>query len=143
MAEIRTVTTLRSKEAEIVRAIAGYEKALSQARSDLAHIRAAIAIFDRAGVDFEVTPYTSLRSIFGRSEMITISLAALKARGPQTTRELARACIAAKGLNADDPVLETTTMLKVVQALRRAERAGRIAERGKRRSGCIVWASCP
>ena len=91
MAEIRTVTTLRSKEAEIVRAIAGYEKALSQARSDLAHIRAAIAIFDRAGVDFEVTPYTSLRSIFGRSEMITISLAALKARGPQTTRELARA----------------------------------------------------
>src|ERR1019366_7940933 len=42
MAEIRTVTTLRSKRAEIIAAIANYEKKLSQARADLAHITAAI-----------------------------------------------------------------------------------------------------
>jgi hypothetical protein len=44
MAEIRTVTTLRSKRAEIIAAIANYEKRLAQARADLAHITAAITM---------------------------------------------------------------------------------------------------
>jgi hypothetical protein len=36
MAEIRTVTTLRSKRAEILASISLYEKRLAQARADLA-----------------------------------------------------------------------------------------------------------
>jgi hypothetical protein len=40
MAEIRTVTTLRSKKAEIVALIAQYEKRLSQARADLSRVNA-------------------------------------------------------------------------------------------------------
>jgi hypothetical protein len=35
MAEIRTVTTLRSKRAEILASIAQYEKRIAQARADL------------------------------------------------------------------------------------------------------------
>lgn len=49
MAEIRTVTTLRSKQAEIQRAIVGYEQRLAQARADLSHVIAAIAIFEASG----------------------------------------------------------------------------------------------
>jgi hypothetical protein len=49
MAEIRTVTTLRYKRDEIRRAIRDYEKRLDQARADLAHIAAAIAIFEGKG----------------------------------------------------------------------------------------------
>ncbi|HKH81796.1 MAG TPA: hypothetical protein VKA03_09365 [Methylovirgula sp.] len=49
MAEIRTVTTLRSKRDEIVSSIRLYEKQLEQARSDLAHINAVIRVFEATG----------------------------------------------------------------------------------------------
>ena len=40
MSEPQIVNTLRSKRREIESAIAGYEKALEQARLDLAHVNA-------------------------------------------------------------------------------------------------------
>jgi hypothetical protein len=49
MAEIRTVTTLRRKRDEIRRAISNYERKLDQAKADLAHIAAAIHIFEAKG----------------------------------------------------------------------------------------------
>ena len=58
MAEIRTVTTLCSKRAEIIAAIANYEKRLAQARADLAHITAAITICEASGDIEEIPPYT-------------------------------------------------------------------------------------
>jgi hypothetical protein len=42
MAEIRTVTTLKSKRDEIARAIVNYENKIAQAKVDLAHVNAAI-----------------------------------------------------------------------------------------------------
>jgi uncharacterized protein YfcZ (UPF0381/DUF406 family) len=49
MAEIRTVTTLRAKRAEIESSIAQYERKLAQARADLASITATITIFEASG----------------------------------------------------------------------------------------------
>ena len=46
MAEIRTVTTLNYKRDEIQRAIVAYEQKLALARAGLAHINAAITIFE-------------------------------------------------------------------------------------------------
>jgi hypothetical protein len=46
MAEIRTVTTLKFKRDEITRAIVNYENKIAQAKVDLAHINAAIRIFE-------------------------------------------------------------------------------------------------
>jgi hypothetical protein len=43
--ESRTAETLRNKRDEIARSIDNYEKKLAQARADLAHVDAAIAIF--------------------------------------------------------------------------------------------------
>jgi hypothetical protein len=48
MSEIRTVTTLRSKRAEILASISLYEKRIAQARADLSHLT-AIAIFEASG----------------------------------------------------------------------------------------------
>lgn len=142
MPEIRTATTLRTKEAEIERAIVGYEKALEQARADLAHVRAVIAMFDRAGVADPVTPYTSLRFIFSRTEMAAVCLAALAQRAPQTTRELTQCVLRAKGLDPADKVLETTTMLKVVQVMRRLANQRRAVEAGRAggSSRMFLWA---
>lgn len=146
MAEIRTATTLRSKEAEIVRAIDGYEKALEMARANLAHIRAVIALFDRAELPDAagVTPYTNLRFIFSHSELAAVCLAALRERAPQSTRELAQRCLKAKGLETFDKVLETTTMLKVVQIMRRLQRSGKAVEAGRQNAPrMILWALPP
>jgi hypothetical protein len=46
MAEIRTVTTLRRKREEIRRTIIAHEERLSQAKRTLAHVSAAITLFE-------------------------------------------------------------------------------------------------
>jgi len=64
--EIRTVTTPRSKRAEIISTIAHYEKRIAQARADLSHVNACIALF-------------------ARGELMTLCEKVL-ASGPETTK---------------------------------------------------------
>ena len=96
MAEIRTVTTLVAKRAEIERSIANYEARLEQARADLAHINACIAIFEACDEPSGTRAYVDLHRLFTRGEMMRLRKEAL-ASGPKTTKELALIVIAAKG----------------------------------------------
>ena len=73
MAEIRTVTTLTSKREEIERAIVGYEARLKQARADLAHITAAIAIFDASGDHADMLAYLDIHRIWKRGGLTAIA----------------------------------------------------------------------
>src|ERR1700710_1592837 len=98
MAEIRTVTTLRSKRAEILASITLYEKRLAQARADLAHVTACISIFEASGDGEELSSYVDIHRVFARGEMMALCKEAL-ASGPKTTKELALAVMAAKGLD--------------------------------------------
>ena len=66
MAEIRTVTTLRSKRDEIAVTVEKYEQLLGQARSDLAHIEAAISIFEASGDPKGVAAYVDVHHLFRR-----------------------------------------------------------------------------
>ena len=66
MAEIRTVTTLRHKRDEISALIANYEKRLAQARADMAHINAAISIFEASGDPKDFPAYVDLHRLFKR-----------------------------------------------------------------------------
>ncbi len=68
MAEIRTVTTLRRKRDEIHRAVRDYDKKLHQARADLAHIAAAIAIFEGKGQNTELPAYADIQRLFRYAE---------------------------------------------------------------------------
>src|ERR1700720_4289221 len=88
MAEIRTVTTLRSKRAEIIAANANYEKRLAQARADLAHITAAITIFEASRDIEEIPPYVDIHRCFKRGQAIILCKGALPG-GPLKTRQLA------------------------------------------------------
>jgi len=108
MAEIRTVTTLRSKRAEIIASIANYEKKLAQARADLAHITAAIMIFEASGDRDEIPPYVDIHRCLKRGEAIAVCKDALAAHGPLNTRQLALKVMAAKGLNTGDKVLRSS-----------------------------------
>jgi hypothetical protein len=95
MGEIRTVTTLRAKREEILISIKLYEKQIAQARPDLAHITAAIRIFEASGDPKEMSRYVDTYRMFKRGEPIDLCKEVL-ATGPKSTRELALHVMAAK-----------------------------------------------
>lgn len=137
MAEIRTVTTLTAKRLEVEAAISNYEKRLAQARADLSHINACIAIFEASGEPGEAGAYVDTHRLFARGETMAICREAL-ASGPKTTKDLALCVMAAKGLDVGDKVMAKAMTARLIHALRMAAKRGKLAIKGKDR-GAIVW----
>jgi hypothetical protein len=75
-----------------------------QTRADLAHITAAITIFEASGDREEIPPYVDIHRCLKRGEAIAICKDALAAHGPLNTRQLALKVMAAKGLDTGDKV---------------------------------------
>jgi hypothetical protein len=136
MIESRTAETLRNKRNEIARSIDDYAARLAQARADLAHMDAAIAIFATSGNAIAVTPYVDLHRLFKRGEMVAICREALKT-GPKNTRELSALILEVKGLDAGDRVLAKAIAYKLIHALRIQARGGRIVGVGKHKAARI------
>ena len=137
MGEIRTVTTLRRKRDEISASIRLYEKQLSQARNDLAHITAVLRIFDASGSPKDMGRYVDHYRLFRRGEAWTICAAAL-AKGPQDTRQLALELMKAKGMDLGDSVLAKAIGHRLIHSLRMQEQRGRVRREGKRK-GVSIW----
>jgi len=138
MAEIRTVTTLKAKRDDITRSIAAYEKKLNQARADLAHINAAIRIFELGDAEGKFSaPYVDIYRMFKRGEMAAICREAL-ASGPQNTRQLALVVMKAKGLDTGDRVLAKAVSYRLIHALRIQARIGKIVGMGRDKAA-RVW----
>jgi hypothetical protein len=143
MAEIRTVTTLKGKRDEITRAIVNYENKIAQAKVDLAHINAAIRIFEigedgPTGDAQHVAPYVDIYRMFKRGEMVAICKAAL-AKGPMNTRQLSAVLLNAKGLDASDKVLAKAISYRLIHALRIQARSGKLVGMGRDKAA-RVWA---
>ncbi|HEY1941527.1 MAG TPA: hypothetical protein VGH40_05325 [Roseiarcus sp.] len=139
MAEIRTVTTLRSKKAEILASIAQYEKRIAQARADLSHVNACIALFEATGEPGALSPYVDTHRLFARGELMRLCKDAL-ASGPKSTKELALHVMAAKGLDTGDKVMARAMAMRLIHALRMQWRRGMIDGDGKVK-GARVWAA--
>ncbi|HZS64244.1 MAG TPA: hypothetical protein VFA53_07090 [Xanthobacteraceae bacterium] len=137
MSEIRTVTTLRSKRDEIAGAVAKYEGLLGQARADLAHIEAAIAIFEASGDPKGFPAYVDVQHLFKRGEQTRLCLAAL-VDGPLTTRQLALYIMKAKGLNQADKVLAKSIGSRLIHALRLLRRQRRVVTTGRVKAA-LIW----
>jgi len=135
MADSRTAETLRNKRDEIARSIDDYEARLAQAKADLAHMDAAIAIF--ASDDGKtVRPYVDIHRLFKRGELAAISREALR-DGPRNTRELAQAVMAAKGIGAGDKVLAKAVAYRLIHVLRIQARNGKIVGMGRDKAARI------
>jgi hypothetical protein len=137
MAEIRTVTTLRSKRDEIAGIVAKYERLLGQARADLAHIEAAISIFEASGDPKGFPAYVDVQHLFKRGEQTRLCLAAL-VDGPLTTRQLALHLMQAKGLNQADKVLAKSIGSRLIHALRMLHKQGRLVAKGRFKAA-MIW----
>ena len=137
MTEIRTVTTLLSKREEIQASIKLYERRMLQARADLAHINACIAIFEASGDGEDLSSYVDTHQLFARGEIITLCKEAL-ANGPKSTKELALYVMGAKGLDVGDKVLAHAMASRMIHALRQQWRRGLLI--GDRKiHGARVW----
>ena len=137
MAEIRTVTTLKHKRDEISASIRMYEKKIAQARADMAHVAAAIRIFEASDRPADLARYVDHYRLFKRGEPWTICAAAL-AKGPLDTKQLALALMAAKGMDLTDSVLAKAIGHRLIHSLRMQEKQGRVRREGKRK-GVSVW----
>jgi hypothetical protein len=137
MAEIRTVTTLTKKRDEIARSIIAYERKLAQARADLSHVNATLAIFAGGGEPGGHRVYVDLARVFTYGEIARLCIAELAA-GERTTRELAAALMASKGLDTADRVLAKSVCLSVVMSMRSCARRNKVRCVGKRGAVC-VW----
>lgn len=137
MAEIRTVTTLRKKRDQIRRTIQDYERNLDQARADLAHIAAAIAIFEGKNSGTVLPAYADIQRLFRYAEGIKLCREAL-ASGPKTTRDLATHIAQAKGLDVRDRVMNKVICRKIIHMLRRQRQQGKLEIAG-RKQAALIW----
>ncbi len=137
MSEIRTVTTLKSKRDEILLSLRLYEGRIKQARADLAHINAAIKIFEASGDRQEMGRYVDTHRLMKRGEPTELCKEAL-ASGPKSTRELALHVMEAKGLDTGDKVLAKAVAAQLIHSLRMQSLRGRIVRDGKK-GAALVW----
>lgn len=138
MAEIRTVTTLTSKRDEIARSIVNYERKLAQARADLSHVNATLAIFAGGSEPGGHRVYVDLARVFRYGEIAALCVKELTA-GELTTPELSARLLKVKGLDPEDRVLIKSICLSVVQSMRGLERRNKVRLVCKR-AGICVWA---
>src|ERR1700684_463497 len=102
MSEPIVVLGLRRKRDEISGVIAEYERKIKEARADLAHVTAALRLFEVTGEASELPPYIDLNRLLKRGETTAICMDALAQEGPLDTRALAARVMRAKGLNEGD-----------------------------------------
>ncbi|MDE2364232.1 MAG: hypothetical protein KGM42_16275 [Hyphomicrobiales bacterium] len=137
MTEIRTVTTLRRKRDEILAVIRLYERQLDQARADLAHVNAAMRIFQIDERE-HLPAYLDMHRVFTRKEKWPVIEAALREGVPLTTRELAVRLMRWKGLDTSDAVMSKAVSNLLIHSLRMAQTRGKVEMIGKRKGVC-VW----
>jgi hypothetical protein len=138
MGEPIAVLALRRKRDLISGTIAHYERLLREAQHDLAHVNAALRLFEATGEAADLPPYVDLNRVLRRGETTKICMDAIAAEGPLDTRQLALRVIRAKGLSESDKVLAQTIALRVVQTLRMRARRGKV-ESVTRTKGVCIW----
>lgn len=129
---------LRRKPEQIPGTIAHYERLLREAEHDLAHVNAALRLFEATGQAPDLPPYIDLNRVLRRGETTKICMDALAAEGPLDTRQLALRVIRAKGLSESDKVVAQTVALRIVQTLRMRARRNKV-ECITKTKGVCVW----
>jgi len=133
----QVINTLRTKAAELEAYIRKLERAINQAKHDLAHINASILLFEAPPAGTQFPLHFNLGRLFKGRELGQLCRDKL-AQGDSSTRELAEYVIEAKGLDVTDKHLRNSVALRVVNAMRMAEKRGKVERVGKLASA-IVW----
>ena len=137
MGEPIIVIGLRRKRDQISGVIAEYERKIKDARADLAHVAAALRLFEVTGEASELPPYIDLNRLLKRGETTAICMKALADEGPLDTRELSERVMRAKGLPVADKVMAKSIALRIVQTLRMRAHNGKLDKPAMRKGVCL------
>ena len=138
MGEPIAVLALRRKRDQISGTIAHYERLIREAEHDLAHVNAALRLFEVTGEAADLPPYVDLNRLLRRGETTKICMEALTKEGPLDTRQLALRVIRAKELSESDKVLAQSIALRIVQTMRMRARRNKV-ECITKTKGVCVW----
>ena len=132
--------TLSTERAEIKPYMEAVTARLSDARSDLLHVAAVMAMFDPQAVpDRPAKAYNGVMCAMRRSDLFNRCKAVLEASSdPLTTRELAAHAIAAEGWDTQDRSLRITVAHRATTHLGRLSRRGVVAKAGEL-GGVTLW----
>lgn len=111
---------------------------MKRARKDLAHVRAAIVMFEPPRLGKQPA-YMNVNGLFRRREVSQMCKEAIAENGPMTTRELAAWVIRHKGLDDSDRYLKTAVAFRIVQALRLQEKRNSGFVRVGKRANVVIW----
>ena len=137
MSESLLSKNLADKRREIKAYIGSLERDMEKARRDLSAIMATEHIFQARGPN--VTAYMELSYLFPRHELPNLAKAALEASPDgMTAPQIALHVCEVKGLDVNDRHLRRNIGYKVVQAMRRWEKAQKVT-RTKKMGTAIVW----
>ena len=82
-----SVSIFRCKRNEIRDTVAIYQEKLNQVQADLAHVLAALRVFEASGRPEDVTPKVDLNRLLVRRETTKLCFAVLEAQGPLDTQQ--------------------------------------------------------
>lgn len=117
MAESLVISGLRAKRDDLARDIAHATAVLRQLTADLDTIENALRVMDPEAEPARLS-LTARRQTAGRGEVVRLVLAALRAApGPLSTREVALAVMAARGMDAADARLVRLMVRRVGMCL--------------------------
>ena len=86
MSEPIAVLALRRKCDQISVTIAHYERLIREVEHDLAHVNAALRLFEVTGEASDLPPYVDLNHLLRRGETTRICMEALAKEGPLARR---------------------------------------------------------
>jgi hypothetical protein len=118
MAETHSVHALKKKSDEIRAIIRKYEALLRRAQNDLAHVNAALKIFEATGKPEDYPSYVDLTRVFRRGETTNMCLEALRIEGALDTRDLTLRVMRSRGLDETDILLPELIFFRYWNALR-------------------------
>lgn len=129
----QVVSQLIAKRAEIAGHIHDLERRLVQHRADLAHIDAAITLFDESVAVDAIEPRRPVQKsrYFGMGELSRCCREALRdATGPISASDIAIKALTERKLNTADPRLGSDFVLRVARALGQMKKKGEVQQIG-------------
>jgi hypothetical protein len=134
----QVINTLRAKAGELDAYIKKLERALEQAKVDMAHINASIRLFEVPPDGSEFPVHFNLGRLYRVREIGRLCQQALAENGPMDTRELALYALRARSFDETDKHLRGSIALRVVNVMRMQEMRGKVERVGKN-GNALVW----